>query len=103
MSPDFQRSEHSFCPSLLVSVIYVVRLSTSDWVSIAGAVLVVIILCCWCIDVSVSALINGGVLMNAFTFANPGVMYHLALYVVLGLSFFMFMLMVHILTKEKKN
>jgi hypothetical protein len=56
-------------------------------VMVGGTVLLsLFFLSLWCLDLSVTALLNGLVLTNGFMVANPAVMYHVALGIVI-LSF----------------
>jgi len=77
------------------------KLKKSDWIAIAGAILFVNLLTLWCIDISVSALINNGILVNGFFVNDPMKTYHIALYANGLLNFLIFMIVVHILMKEE--
>ena len=98
------------------------EIEKSDWVAIAGAVLFINLLTLWCIDVSLIALINEAIMatyqalgntgillpmdtgmVNGIFEANPALTYHIALYLNAGLSFFMFLIMIHVVMKNGKK
>ncbi len=60
----------------------------------------------WAIDISVSALLSGqeAILTNGFTIRQPMVIYHVGLYIVILINFFMSMILVnHIWASHKKE
>ncbi len=75
----------------------------SDKIAICGFLIILCVLCTWCIDVSVSAMINDGMLYNGTFFASPALMYHIALYVLIFIVFLMFLVTVHAIVKDDKK
>ncbi|MEF8848615.1 MAG: hypothetical protein V5A68_05720 [Candidatus Thermoplasmatota archaeon] len=76
---------------------------TSDLIAVSGFLLVLTIIALWCLDISVSALLNGGYLTNGFLFSNPYQLYHVALYIVILVAFSNFLIILHILIKNIKE
>ena len=58
------------------------KIKKGDWIAISMSLGIIIVICCWCVDVSVSAMNVGKdtIMMNAFWSLNPIVTYHLGLY-----------------------
>jgi Na+/H+ antiporter NhaD/arsenite permease-like protein len=81
------------------------KLQKDDWLAIGIFIVVFQILCCWLIDISVSALINDpqAVLVSAWSVANPSVMYHIGIYGIVITTCLMVLILVHVLLKEKKE
>jgi len=81
------------------------KLSKGDWIIIVIFCVVLQLLCFWCIDVSISALIIGGKVVNAFTSLEPSITYHIGVYLsILNFIFLSFVAIQHILReKPKKN
>ena len=79
------------------------KLKKSDWIAIAGAILFVNVLTLWCVDISVSALINNGILTNGFFLNDPARAYHIGLYTNGLLNFLIFMIVVHIIMKGEES
>jgi len=97
------------------------KLKTSDWVALAGFALFLNILTLWCIDISVSALVNQAIiqtylalgntgipipmggLVNGIIKADPTFTYHIGLYLNGGVSFFMFLIIIHRVIKDEKE
>lgn len=52
----------------------------SDWVVIVIFQVIFQMLLMWCIDISVSAMINNGIVTSGFVTSSPMLMYHLCLY-----------------------
>jgi len=69
---------------------------TSNWIAISGFLLAVTIIASWGIDVSISALTNGGLLTNGFFLSNPMVVYHLCLYMIVIIAFSHFLVTLHV-------
>ena len=58
----------------------------------------------WCVDISVSAMINEGLVTNGFMFNSPMITYHIGLWGAVIIPVAMsFMLVHHILKEEKKE
>lgn len=58
----------------------------------------------WCVDISVSAMINEGIVTNGFMSNSPMVTYHIGLWGAVLIPVIMsFMLVHHILKEEKKE
>jgi len=57
-----------------------IQLDKTDFVLISIFLIVIMMCFLWCIDISVSCLINNGYLTNGFLIQNPSVMYHIGLY-----------------------
>lgn len=74
--------------------------STATIISITY--LVVILICAWNIDVSVSTLLMGGTLTNGFYFIDPAKSYHIALYVLI-LTSLILVFVTHKAQTEKNN
>lgn len=66
------------------------------------AILAVTFIGLWAIDISVSALLCGARLYNGFYFANPAVVYHTALYLIIFLQMLNIGLWILILVENKK-
>jgi len=79
------------------------KLKKSDWIVIAGVILFVNVLTLWCIDISVSALINNGILTNGFLLNDSAKIYHIGLYTNGLLNFLIFMIVVHIIMKGEES
>ena len=77
-------------------------MKTSDTVAITGFLLLLGMLALWCIDISVSAIINGGVVYNGIFFGDPFLTYHLGLYLLVFVIFILFLFIVHILVKDNE-
>jgi len=98
------------------------KLKPSDWVAIAGFALFLNVLSLWCIDISVTALVNQAIiatylalgnvgiplpmdagLVNGFFTANSTMTYHIGLYLNGGMNFLMFLIIIHkVINDEKK-
>lgn len=80
------------------------KVTKGDKIIIAVFFIIIQIVCLWCVDISVSAMLANGVVTNGFLINNPTQMYHIGLYVSIISSFCIFILFVHIiLGEEKKN
>lgn len=53
-----------------------------NWFLFVITCLIMIILACWCVDISVSAMLTGGTLTNGWSTRNPMLMYHMAMYTI---------------------
>jgi len=77
-----------------------------EWICVVIALIIVIMACLWCIDISVSAMLAGGVLSNGFLLNNPAQMYHIGIYgIILStmlLSFICIHIIVDVLDKKKE-
>jgi large-conductance mechanosensitive channel len=77
------------------------KLTKGDWIIIVVFSLVLQFLSFWCIDVSVSALLMEGTVVNAFMSMSPSVTYHLGLYLsILNFAFIVFITIHHILQEK---
>lgn len=79
------------------------RLSKSDWIALSVFLLVLILIAAWTIDVSVSALLSGGILTNGFFVNNPAKMYHIGLYIIILVSFSNFLILLHVTIKDPEK
>ena len=71
----------------------------SDWMAIVIFQVIAQMLFMWCIDVSVSAMLNNGIITSGFITSSPMLMYHVCLYAsVLNLAF-MCLIAVHFVLK----
>ena len=75
------------------------KLDRTEAVFVIVTLLIINLLCMWCLDVSTSAMLSGGVLVNAYMISNPVVMYHLSLYVVLGISVLLVFICIYYIMK----
>ncbi len=71
------------------------KLKKSDWVIISVFLVIIEILCCWCIDISVSALLIGGVVTNGFVIRDAAATYHIGIYGVVLSTFGLASIAVH--------
>lgn len=80
-------------------------LKKSDWIIIMCFLVVLEIVCCWAIDVSVSAMLAGpqAYLTNGWSTRSPMLIYHIALYILIISGFLQFIIGVHIILKEERN
>lgn len=62
----------------------------------------IVILGLWCIDTSVSAMLNGGMNFNGLFFADPYIMYHFGLYLCAVTLFCFVALAIHVVIPEDK-
>ena len=72
------------------------RLTKSDWIAISVFLVVITLIATWTIDVSVSALLTGGILTNGFFLNSPAKMYHIGLYLIIIVSFSNFLILLHV-------
>ena len=79
------------------------KIGKSDIVVIIIFLVMIQLLCLWCIDVSVAGMLNGGVLTNGATVQNPLFTYHLGLYGLILSTLGLVIITIHILLKEKKK
>lgn len=70
-------------------------LKKSDWIMICVFLMVVEVLCCWCVDISVSAMLAGGVVTNGFVIRDAATTYHVGLYGIILASFGLISVAVH--------
>lgn len=57
-----------------------IRLRRSDKIMIIIFLALLHIICLWSVDISVSALLSGGIVTNGFRVADPMISYHIGLY-----------------------
>jgi hypothetical protein len=94
------------------------KIRKSEWIAITGALLLINGLTLWCIDVSLTAMLNQKMIETAQAVgikpigdyglasifqANPVITYHLAIYINLILTFIMFMIILHVVMKNEKE
>jgi len=73
----------------------------SDWVVLIVTLCVLQLISFWCIDISVSAMINQGVVTNGWVILTPAATYHIGLCIsVISLVTFAFISIHHILKEE---
>ena len=73
----------------------------SDWITILSFQIMLQMLFMWCIDISVSAMINNGIITSGFITSSPMLMYHVCLYAsVLNLMLMAIIGIHHILKNE---
>jgi len=76
----------------------------SDWIAVISFSIILQMLSFWCIDTSVSALISGGTVVNAFMTMNPCFTYHLGVAVsIINFMFLVFITVHHILREKLKK
>jgi len=74
----------------------------SDWVIMIVALCILQVMSFWCIDISVSGMMNKGQVTNGWLNIPPVLSYHIGLYLaIISLLVFAFISIHHIL-KEKK-
>ena len=71
------------------------KLKKSDWIMISVFLIIVELLSCWCIDISVSAMLDGAVVTNGFVVRDSVMTYHIGLYGVVLSSFGLISIAVH--------
>lgn len=71
------------------------KLKKSDWIMICVFLIIIDILCCWCVNISVSAMINNGVVTNGFVIRDAATTYHIGLYGIVLASFGLISIAVH--------
>lgn len=79
------------------------KLGKGDWICIVIFLIVIDLLCLWCVDISVSALLNGGTLTNGFRMNGPMQMYHLGLYGSILSTVMLSFICVHKILEEKRE
>jgi len=79
------------------------HISSSDWIAISVFLLVLILISAWTIDISVSALLSGGILTNGFFVNNPAKMYHVGLYIIILVSFSNFLIFLHLTIRKSEK
>jgi hypothetical protein len=79
------------------------KIAKSDWVVIIVFCVVLQMLSFWCIDISVSAIISGGKVVNLWTTMNPIDSYHLGIYLSILNFVFLIFITVHHILREKPN
>lgn len=81
------------------------ELKKDDWLAIGIFIVIFQILCCWCIDISVSALLinSEALLTNGWSVASPMVTYHIGLYGIVITTCLTILILLHIILKEKKE
>lgn len=81
------------------------KIKKSDWLAISIFIVIFQILCCWCVDVSVSALINQPdiILTNGWNIVNPMLTYHIGIYGIVITTCLTILILLHIILKEKKE
>lgn len=73
-----------------------------EWICVLIALTVIEMVCLWCVDISVSAMINNGIVMNSLYALNPVISYHVALYGILTTFLITIFITVHYILEEKK-
>ena len=76
------------------------KLQRSEWVCIVIFLVVLDILCLWSVDISVSALLTGGIVTNGFRVADPMISYHIGLYGSILSTVLLSFLLVHKVVKD---
>jgi hypothetical protein len=79
------------------------HLTKYDWIALSVFLVVLTLIAAWTIDVSVSALLTGGILTNGFIFNSPAKMYHISLYIIIIVSFSNFLILLHITSTYSKK
>jgi len=77
------------------------KLGRGDWICITIFLLVINLICLWCVDISVSALLSEGMVTNGFTIGNPMQTYHIGLYGAILCPVLMSFIIVHKIVKEE--
>lgn len=73
----------------------------SDWIAIVVFQVIAEMLFMWCIDISVSAMLNNGIITSGFVTSSPMYMYHMCLYAsVINLAF-MCLIVIHVVLKDE--
>ncbi|RLF96853.1 hypothetical protein DRN52_01700 [Thermococci archaeon] len=75
----------------------------SDWIAIGMFLLAVTLMALWCIDVSVSAMLNEGVVTNGFAVKDPLKTYHIGLYLIIVSTFANTLIIVHLASKIRAS
>jgi len=76
----------------------------SNWIAVVIVLVVFEVVCMWCIDISVSAMINQGIVMNGFFGQNPMITYHLGLYgSIISFVLLSFMFIHYVLEEDKRT
>lgn len=76
----------------------------SDKIMIIIFLALIHIICLWSVDISVSALLSGGIVTNGFRTANPMISYHIGLYGAILSMFSVLIILVHeMFRKEEKK
>ena len=70
-----------------------IKLDGVSYLYLGAFCVLLTMLALWCVDISVSALLAGGVVSNGFAVRNPMVTYHIGLYIVVLINFFMVMIL----------
>lgn len=78
-------------------------MKTSNYVTIIGFLIFLKLICFWCMDVSVAAMINNGIMTNGFFTASANTTYHIGLIINVIITFLLFLIIIHILVKDKKE
>jgi len=65
------------------------KLEKTSFLVITLGLAFVFMMATWCLDISISALLSGGLMTNGFSNVNPAIMYHLALYTIILIFFIM--------------
>jgi len=81
------------------------KIKKDDWLAIGIFIVIFQILCCWCVDISVSALVNNpeAILSNGWNTASPAFTYHIGLYGIVITTCLTILILLHIILKEKKE
>ena len=74
------------------------KIKKSDWIAIVIFQVIAQMLFLWCIDISISAMLNNGIITSGFITSSPMLMYHACLYAsVLNLALMCIICIHHIL------
>ena len=83
------------------------KIGIGDWISIVLVLLVINIMCLWCIDISVSAMINfpfdNVYVTNGWRYSSPLRTYHIGLWGSVLTTSAISLIFIHIITKENKK
>ena len=81
------------------------KLQKSDWIAITIVIPFIQLLCLWCIDILVSAMINhpDSLVTNGWNTLPPLMSYHIALYVIILTLVFLILISIHHILKEERN
>lgn len=79
------------------------RITVSDKVLIVIFFVMLQVIFLWSVDISVSALLSGGIVTNGFRVADPMIAYHIGLYGTIISTFCLVIILVNeLLPKERK-
>ena len=78
------------------------RMKLGDWISIIIIIVSINVMCLWCIDVSVSAMINSpnAIMTNGWSESDPMFTYHIGLYGIIIFNVLTAIICVHFILGE---